>query len=376
MRYASAYPTQISAKEHMPVLDGVRAIAVLIVICFHFWQGFTLGPYTLVGKLAVWGQTGVDLFFVLSGFLITGILLDSKGSEHFLRNFYVRRILRIFPLYYATLLAIYLVCPLLHLNEWTPWKQSVWFWVYLQNIPATFAPALGSGPGHFWSLAVEEHYYLFWPLLVMLLSRDGLLKVIGSAIAVSLLTRIAFIHYATFFFTLSRLDGLAIGSAIAIFARNQPGGLAHLTAWSKRLLCFLGPVLIMTQLRLSGRGLPVVQVVKSTLIAALYASVMILAVENKFGGMVAKLLCGRALGSVGKYSYGMYVLHPFILSWLHDAGLSYSVFGLFVSVSLTYIAAWMSWTLFEKRFLRLKRYFEYGSNRPAPSALSLATARW
>src|SRR6266852_3959186 len=93
-----------SSKGHLPVLDGVRAVAVLSVIYFHFWLGFSNGPYSLAGKLAVWGQTGVDLFFVLSGFLITGILLDSKGSEHFLRNFYARRVLRIFPLYYATLI--------------------------------------------------------------------------------------------------------------------------------------------------------------------------------------------------------------------------------------------------------------------------------
>ena len=372
---ASTHATLGSANERIPVLDGVRAIAVLIVICFHFWQGFSRGPNSFVGTLAVWGQTGVDLFFVLSGFLITGILIDSKGREHFLRTFYFRRILRIFPLYYATLLAVYLVCPILHLNEWTPWKQSIWFWVYLQNIPATFAPAAASGPEHLWSLAVEEHYYLLWPLLVMLLTRDRLLKIIVVAIAVSLLTRIVFIHYATFFFTLARLDGLAIGSALAIFARSQPGGLACFIVWAKRLLCFVGPVLVMAQLAFSGKGLSVIQIVKSTLIAVIYACVMILAIENAFGRRVERFLSGRVLRSVGKYSYGMYVLHPFVLSGLHEAGLSYGVLGLFVSVLLTYIAAWMSWTLLEKRFLRLKRHFEFPSNGQTPSVSSLTAVQ-
>ena len=352
----------MSSKDHIPVLDGIRGIAVLMVIVFHFWQGFARGPYTLVGKMAVWGQTGVDLFFVLSGFLITGILLDSKGDTYFLRNFYVRRILRIFPLYYATLLSIYLIGPLVHLVPWTPWKQSLWFWAYLQNIPMTFAPRLAAGPGHFWSLAVEEHYYFVWPFLVMLLDRGRLLKVIGGAIAVSLLTRVVFIHYGTFYFTLARLDGLAIGSAVAIFARSRDG-LASYTGWATRVLFALGTILMTTQLFVSGKGLASIEVVKSTLIAFVYASVLVLVIENKFGKAAKRLLGGRSLGSVGKYSYGMYVLHPFILEWLHQRGVAYGFFGLFESIAATYIAAWISWTLYEKRFLRLKRHFEYGSKR-------------
>jgi peptidoglycan/LPS O-acetylase OafA/YrhL len=361
----SSHHTRISAREHLPVLDGVRAIAVMIVIVFHYWQRFTYGPYTLVGKLAVWGQTGVDLFFVLSGFLITGILLDSKGSKHFLRNFYVRRILRIFPLYYLTLLAVYVISPLLHLSNWTPWKNSVWFFVYLQNIPMTFAPALVSGPGHFWSLAVEEHYYLVWPFLIMLLDTKALLKVIASAIVVSVVTRIVFIHAVTFYFTLARLDGLAIGSALAIFAL-QPGGLSRFVAWARAVLCILGLSLVGAQLLLSGRGLLAIQVVKSTLIAVVYACVMILAIENKFGKLAGRLLSGSVLGSVGKYSYGMYVFHPFILVWLHSMGLPYSFPALLMSLCLTYVAAWASWMLFEKRFLALKRYFEYIPAAPGP----------
>src|SRR6266568_9645813 len=90
-------PTSVG--KHLPVLDGIRAVAVLMVICFHFWRTCGSPNTFLIGRLAVWGQTGVHLFFVLSGFLITGILLDAKGSEHFLRNFYLRRMLRIFPLY-------------------------------------------------------------------------------------------------------------------------------------------------------------------------------------------------------------------------------------------------------------------------------------
>jgi peptidoglycan/LPS O-acetylase OafA/YrhL len=352
----------VTNKKHIPVLDGIRAIAVLLVISFHYWQGFSSGGAS-IEKLAIWGQTGVDLFFVLSGFLITGILLDSKCSENFLRNFYVRRILRIFPLYYITLFAFYVVGPLRHLYSWVPWKQSIWYWVYLQNIPMTFAPALAFGPRHFWSLAVEEHYYLIWPFVVMFFAREKLIGVICLAIAISLATRIALPHYETFFFTLARLDGLAIGSALAVIARNRAGGLTRVVPWAKWLVYFVGPGLIFIQLLLHGKGVYVIEIVKSTLIALMYAGATVLAIEGELPKIVEGPLAGRFLGSIGKVSYGMYVLHPFILMELHEARLGYGLIGLVVSIILTYLAAWVSWLLIEKRFLQLKRYFEYGNSR-------------
>lgn len=117
---------EISASRYVPALDGLRAIAVLLVIGSHYWHIFARGPYDLFGKLAQWGLTGVDLFFVLSGFLITGILFDARGGRACLRNFYARRVLRIFPLYYCTLVLIYLVLPAFHLTAWTPWQNSAW----------------------------------------------------------------------------------------------------------------------------------------------------------------------------------------------------------------------------------------------------------
>jgi peptidoglycan/LPS O-acetylase OafA/YrhL len=208
----------------------------------------------------------------------------------------------------------------------------------------------------------------------MLLTRDWLLKVTGLAIAISVTTRVVFHEYQVLYFTLARLDGLAIGSALAIFARCRPGGLARFIAWAKRLMWLVGPALVLTQLLVSGRALPVVQAIKSTLISLIYACVLILAIENELGRTVAELLSGRVLGSVGQYSYGMYVLHPFVLSGLHMAGISYGVLGLILSILLTYAAALVSWTLLERRFIRLKRYFEANSNRRRESVSSSAAA--
>ncbi|HXM46171.1 MAG TPA: acyltransferase [Bryobacteraceae bacterium] len=351
------------ATRHISALDGLRGIAVLMVICFHFWQGFARGPYTIVGRLAVWGQTGVDLFFVLSGFLITRILLDSKGNQDFFKNFYVRRILRIFPLYYATLCAVYFVAPLMGTGQWTPWRQASWFWFYMQNIPMTFAPSLAIGPAHFWSLSVEEHYYLLWPLLVARLDCKRLLRVCVLAVGVSLLTRVILFRYGAFYFTLARLDGLAIGSALAVLARSNSSALGRLAGPARGLLAGLGVLLAATQLIASGSGQPVVQVLKSTLIAVVYACVIILSTENKLGRSLGALLSSRALRSVGKYSYGMYVIHPFMLGWLHGTGIvPFGFPGLVVSMVLTYAAAWLSWTVLEHPFLKLKRHFEYASS--------------
>src|ERR1700691_421719 len=299
------------ATRHISALDGLRGIAVLMVICFHFWQGFARGPYTIVGRLAVWGQTGVDLFFVLSGFLITRILLDSKGNQDFFKNFYVRRILRIFPLYYATLCAVYFVAP----------------------------------------------------LLVARLDCKRLLRVCVLAVGVSLLTRVILFRYGAFYFTLARLDGLAIGSALAVLARSNSSALGRLAGPARGLLAGLGVLLAATQLIASRSGQPVVQVLKSTLIAVVYACVIILSTENKLGRSLGALLSSRALRSVGKYSYGMYVIHPFMLGWLHGTGIvPFGFPGLVVSMVLTYAAAWLSWTVLEHPFLKLKRHFEYASS--------------
>ena len=232
-----------STGRHIDSLDGVRAIAVLLVIAFHFWLLLD-GPKGWVGRIAPWGQTGVPLFFVLSGFLITGILLDSKSTVHYFKNFFARRSLRILPLYYATLTVFYLILPLAGLRVWAPISRQFWYWVYLQNIPLTFHwPE--EGPTHFWSLAVEEHYYLIWPFLVRHLDRGRLLKVLAAAIAISVLVRIPMMYAGDelFYFTVCRLDGLAVGSALAIFAR-QPGGLETKVKPAVYSLLAILPILI------------------------------------------------------------------------------------------------------------------------------------
>jgi peptidoglycan/LPS O-acetylase OafA/YrhL len=164
-------------------LDGLRGLAVLSVVLFHTLRLQNAGVFGEIWKRfhgSAWA--GVDLFFVLSGFLITGILLDSRGQENYFRNFYARRTLRIFPLYYTVLAVALLVVPFVvgfpRLPAAYPrlLENQLWLWTYTQNyLQATTAHTL-PGFGHFWSLAVEEQFYWFWPLVVCLLPRKALLR--------------------------------------------------------------------------------------------------------------------------------------------------------------------------------------------------------
>lgn len=142
------------ATNRIRPLDGLRGVAAGMVIVFHLWQaGFTdsFGLTGAASRIFAFGQTGVDLFFVLSGFLITRILLATKSAEGYFGTFYTRRILRIFPLYYLGLLIYYFALPVVLNKPFVPASQQWWFWLYLQNIPMTFKTIAADGPNHFGS---------------------------------------------------------------------------------------------------------------------------------------------------------------------------------------------------------------------------------
>jgi peptidoglycan/LPS O-acetylase OafA/YrhL len=181
--------------------------------------------------------------------------------------------------------------------------------------------------------------------------------------------------YSSFYFTLARLDALAIGAALAIFARMQPYGLAPLVKHAKRLLFLFVPALGAIQLLMSGSHAAGIQIFRNTLIALVYGCLIVLAIENQYGRIAGTVLSGRILGSIGKYSYGMYVFHPFILSLIFRTGLVGGAVGLAAATLATYLAAWTSWNLFERRFLRLKRYFEYEQDPPAARLARVAAVK-
>src|SRR5262252_6295497 len=172
---AVAAPFLVHAPARILELDGFRAAAVLAVLFHHLFYGWLTPALSKIpGVFLAFlsrGWLGVDLFFVLSGFLITGILLDSKETEHYFRNFYTRRILRIVPLYLACILLMYFCYP----DKGAYFGLSL---VYLANFAHLFRVPKPHGPGVFWSLAIEEHFYLIWPLVVRLLNKAWLIALI------------------------------------------------------------------------------------------------------------------------------------------------------------------------------------------------------
>src|SRR4030095_2778309 len=148
------------SRQYYPALDGLRGLAILLVILYH---NFSFINHFFFAWL------GVDLFFVLSGYLITSILLNSVNSPHYLKNFYAKRVLRVFPLYYLSLIIFLIIFPLLGIYK-SELKYYVdnqlWFWFYLQNWLLSFNfPTTGNFLNHFWSLGVEEQFYLAWPFI-------------------------------------------------------------------------------------------------------------------------------------------------------------------------------------------------------------------
>ncbi len=363
---AVATPRSHSTSEpaRIPELDGLRGIAILAVMIFHF--GATpLSPGSFRKVLEI-GWSGVDLFFVLSGFLITGILLRTKERSRYFFNFYTRRTLRIFPLYYGCLVLLFLVVlplvrsgPVLALRADAPW-----YWLHLSNFRTAWGPFSGSFVGHFWSLAVEEQFYLVWPLIVLLLPERALLWTCLAVPVASCIVRSLpplqtleraypdFLYRITFF----RLDGLALGAAAAVLARH-PRLIQRAAPVARVLLplslAALGAIIFADQSALfRGRWM---SSFGFSVIATIFAAVLFLTVTRAIDGRVFR---AGWLRSFGTYSYGMYMFHAPVLTLmpklLHVGSILGSVLFVTVFVPLCYAVAWLSWHVYEIRFLKLK----------------------
>jgi peptidoglycan/LPS O-acetylase OafA/YrhL len=360
---------------HIPALDGIRGLAVLMVLVFHIFQVEPAPQQTLarLGYAATrFGQTGVDLFFVLSGFLITGILYDSKGSRRYFLNFYGRRTLRIFPLYYGFSLVMLVLMPRL-----LGFPMTGLSWLSLATFSSNFALAAGTDGGqlgHYWSLAIEEQFYLIWPFFVFSLGRAALMRFcLISMIAAGLLRFVVGTQgISAFMLTPCRIDTLLVGAMLALAARGPLG----LVEWSRRaLLVALAALAVGLPICLTmrGSGSAWLQVVKYPLIACLYGAVLVIGVCAPPKSWADRLLSIRLLNRLGKYSYGIYIYHPPIIhaiSWIAALAMANSWLpaghpGLILGIKIaligggSYAIAWASWHGFEKPFLSLKRYFEY-----------------
>ncbi len=377
----------VEPRARIPALDGLRGIAILLVMIHHFTLYGGMRPATLLERLyyrsALVGWVGVDLFFVLSGFLITGILCTTVRDPHYFRNFFARRFLRIFPLYYGTLAVFFFVLPRLFESS-VCLRQLVddqaWYWSYLVN----FQIAIEYWPechvlGHFWSLAVEEQFYLLWPFLVLWIPRRRLALFCAACMGGALLLRLGLasmdMETAAYVLMPTRADALAVGALLAIMTRT-PAGARFLAGLSRPASLLFASALGLVFLWRRGLSTedPVVATVGFSLVALLFGAVTATLIMASGRSWYSRLLSRRELRLLGRYSYALYVFHhpiaialggsalgvaawPRVFGSLIPAQIAFTVGGTLLSLAL----AMLSWHLFEAPILRLKRYFEYDS---------------
>ena len=366
-------PPPIRASSiHVPALDGIRGLAVATVFIYHYGGGAQSAVFAvhLMGMVIHLGWAGVSLFFVLSGFLITGILLDSMGRSQWWKTFFIRRALRIFPLYYFALIAAISAALLLR----TPWVEirPIWrLFLYLQGFPHVariekLSPVFVVG--HLWSLAVEEQFYLVWPALLLLASRwNAVRRLCVSVFLGSLLFRswIYGFHLNSewaLYFIGGRAGELAAGGFLAASIRGserergQIFGIAKPLLWSSLAVIV---VIVLSADETDARA-PWMGTVGITLFSLLFASVIASCLKP---GLSERLFSSPVLRRLGKVSYGIYVYHlllyPFF-AWLtrqlvpNASGRKYLFVLAAVAASGTLTTAWISFTTLENWFLRLK----------------------
>jgi len=369
-------------RKHVPVLDGVRGLAIIAVLARHVSYVFVQHGHVTRWFLPVFqfGGWGVDLFFALSGFLITGILIETRSAVNRASSFYGRRVLRIFPIYYLMIAIVFIG------EHFSPWLKSA---ANLQSVPDHFAYLFyfqnfipmwhhGLFPesiiGPFWSLAIEEQFYLLWPMVVWHLSPRSIVKVCTGALCAALTLRLILVPSFgagiwIMAFTPTRADGLFVGAALAAifaikgeFPKPLLVGMATVGFISLGSIPLFGPA---REVWLAGRLMIMIGITGLALLCGALIAFSLTYDQS----ILAKIFKMGWLRSFGKYSYGMYVYHMTIYSGVESLltsrfGVHYPLptgYGLiyfFALVGLTYGLAWLSFNLYESRFLALKRKFE------------------
>lgn len=352
-------------KQYYPALDGLRGLAILFVVFFHNF-GFI--------NYSVFGWIGVDLFFVLSGYLITDILLTTVGSPGYLRNFFARRVLRIFPLYYLSLAIFLLILPKFDIlkNQLQFYVDHQWWlWAYLQNWLYSFHTPRSTFLIHFWSLAVEEQFYLIWPFVILLIRKPkhllvlmflilGIVMLVRSLLWIN---RIETVVYSSLY-TFTRIDGICIGCIVAITQRINFYFLKNNTAIIITGLAALNFIFYFLNMN---SNYPYLAFVGYTTLAGIFG---LLVNESVTGGtkIINFIFTFAPLKFFGKISYAFYVFHWPVYLIIYRLAFDLSPYrNLFISFTATILAvglSWLSYEFFESKMLRLKRNFEYTIGSP------------
>ena len=353
---------------------------------YHFYEGFQgTGRWSkALYYLIETGWAGVDLFFVLSSFLITRILLEAKGQPHYFRNFYFRRVLRIFPLYYFSLILMVYCIPLL----WPNWEasdivfyrtHSLWVFAHAINLISFFTNN-GGFLFHYWSLSIEEQFYLLWPMLIFFVPNEKLPRACLALGMIAVLFRGAgliagFKLHGLHLLLPARLDTLAIGASLAYLER-----IGRLPS-AKKLAPFAIGAFLLTILPLAlGDRFPAARWFRQTFyfttLAGIFAVYILAVLESRPGSGLHRIMSSAVLRKFGKHSYSLYIFHTVIM---HSFPLTPSQFlkavpyvlpaGILYAIavgSVTFVVSLLTWQLVEMPFLSLKKYFRFGFDHGGP----------
>lgn len=366
-------PATANFRGHIAELDSIRAIGICIVLINHFW------PENLSSVLFHFGQLGwiaMDAFFVLSGFLITGILLDTRSRSDYFSNYYIRRSLRIFPIYYATLLAAIILMKLgrggAEYKEFLHnWGSPAWFFFYVGNFKVVY---LNKWPPlkYFtvlWSLQIEEQFYLLFPFAVRYMRRENLTRLLWLLVVLSPLFRLAFYLWnpnnmiIQYELLPCHMEGLALGALIAIRFRTGPWEVSK-----PRLLALTTGLMLVTVIGSCLSKAPLPHMSHLSLFARLpgytissfAAAGLVIALVVFRGSTYTRLLRTAPIRYMAAISYGIYLLHMLVARFVRSWGgvgihVTYGTFlHFFAVVSLTIVAASISWFAFERPLARLK----------------------
>ncbi len=378
------YFAPIDFRTRFPALDGLRALAIVAVFLEHYGGGSHGGPVlTFLNSVRRCGWLGVDLFFVLSGFLITGILYDTLADSKYFLRFFARRSLRIFPIYYLVFTCLLLLTPFAR-YEWR--AGHALFLLYFGNFLGNYDPSfytihsarshtLTANLSHFWSLCVEEQFYMLWPIAVFLLAKRRSIFRAGLLCSV-----LAIVFRAIEFYwqgpvvaerwivrTLPfRMDTLLIGGMLALLLRSKYSDRVQRSCKWIFLVCGAVTVGILGWARSDG---PWLVVPGYTIIALGFAG--LIGSTLRPGGLAFRICHLKPLRILGKYSYGFYVYHVifqwvwiefliFVTRKLHSMALG-GIVALATNFVVTFFVAKVSYDFFESKFLRYKKHFEYDS---------------
>lgn len=380
-------------RRHVPELDGVRGVAIAMVMALHFVNNQVI-PTNLAERAAIkvsnYGLWGVDLFFVLSGFLITGILSDARGTPGYFTNFFARRSLRIFPLYFGVLLVLTVLVPPAVLGAIDPEllearARGPWLWSYLTNVylapQTTFSiPYLS----HFWSLAIEEHFYLVWPFVIWSMATRSAMRVSVVLGVVALALRVYFSAtapaqlYASVL-TPCRIDALCAGAWFALAARDG-AGLPQVRTRQLAIVAGLVVAALSIWHFVLNQGASLVLPLRGTALAVFFGAIIYGAAHHDDLKVLNAALRAGWLQHLGRYSYGLYVFHGIVAYGMHRYGVPAWFDGLTTvhtvnsllmvasGVAMSYALALASYHGFELPFLSLKGRFASPAVARPPAA--------